>query len=76
MRFSLGKSQRHRELCPSIVRLFPPISSASIVRIRQLVVQIIRVDVILMGYCMDVQVRTMMSIVMYNRRLRMGGGCP
>ena len=39
---------------------------------RVFVVQIPSLDVIFMGYCMAVQVRTMISIVMYKSKFRVG----
>ena len=68
IRFSLGKALRHRESCTSLVCLFMPISYVSYVGIRKLVVQIFIKDLILMGYWMAGQVRTMMSSVMYKCR--------
>ena len=61
MRLYLGKSLRHRYYSPSLVHLCPPISYASIGGIRQLIVKIPRTDVILIGYWMAGQVRTMMG---------------
>ena len=72
MRFSLGEALIHRESCPSLVRLCLPISSASIGGIRQLIFQIPGIDLTLMGYCISVQVRTMMRSVMCKSSLRMG----
>ena len=48
------------------------ISSVSVGGIRQLVVQIPRIDTILMGYWMAGQVRTMISSIMYKNKLRIG----
>ena len=72
MRLSLGKDLRHRDSCPSLVSMCPPISSASVGEIRKLVVQIFIKDVILMGYWMVGQVRTIMSSVMCKINLRVG----
>ena len=55
------------------MRLCPPISSASIGGTRQLVVQILSIDGILMGYWIEVQVMTTMSSVFYKSKLRTGG---
>ena len=49
-----------------------PIIFASVGGIRQLVVQIPSMDAILMGYWMSIQVRTMMSNVMYKSNFRIG----
>ena len=43
-----------------------------IIGIRQLVYQILRMDAILMGYCMEGQVKTMTISVMYKSKFRMG----
>ena len=51
-----------------------PISSVSIGGIIQLVITITKLDAILIGYWMEVQVRTMMSTVMYKNKFKMGGG--
>ena len=40
----------------------------------KLVVQISRIDVIFMGYCMEGQLSTMVSSVMYNSKFNMEGG--
>ena len=64
MRFSLGKAMRYSESSPSLVSLYPPISSVSGGGIRKMVIQIPSIDVIFMGYWMAGQVSTMMSSVM------------
>ena len=71
MIFYLGGGLRHRDSCPSLMHIYRPISSASIGGIRKLVVQIPRMDVILMGYWMVGHVRTMMSSVMCHSKLNM-----
>ena len=53
-----------------------PISSASVGDISKLVMQIPIMGAIFMVYYMAGQLRTMMSSVIYNSKLRMGGGCP
>ena len=72
MRFSLGKALRHRGSYPSLVHLCPPTSYASISVISPFVVQITRMDEILVGYWVAGQVRTLMSRVLYNSKLSMG----
>ena len=69
---SLGKALMHKESSPYLVRLCPPISSTSVVGIRKLVVQIHRMGVILMGYWVVGQVRTMMISVLNKSKLNMG----
>ena len=71
VRFYLRKALKNRDSCPSLVHLCQSISSAYIGVIMQLVVQIPRMDMILMGYWMAGQVRTMTSSVMYKSKLRM-----
>ena len=63
---------RHRGSYLSLVRLFPPISSASVGDISKLVVKIPSMYEILMGYWTEIHMRTMMSNVMYNSKLIMG----
>ena len=72
MRFSLGKALRHRGSYPLLVHLCPPTSYASISVISPFVVQITRMDEILVGYWVAGQVRTLMSRVLYNSKLSMG----
>ena len=55
---------RYSESSPSLVSLYPPISSVSGGGIRKMVIQIPSIDVIFMGYWMAGQVSTMMSSVM------------
>ena len=74
MRLSLGKDLRHSESFPSFVCLCQPICSAFIGGIRQLVVQITRMDANLMGCLMAGQVRNMMSSLKYKIKFNMGGG--
>ena len=62
----------HKDLCPSLMRLFLPITSSSVGGIRQLIVQIPRIDVTLMGYWIAGQVSAMMRSVMCKSNLRMG----
>ena len=72
MLFSLGKALRHRESCPYLMHLCLTISSASVGGISKLVVQIPRIDVILMWYWIMGQVKTMISSVIYKKKSRMG----
>ena len=72
MILSLGKALINKESCPYLLNICLPISSASIGGIRQMVVQIYRMDAILMGYYMTGQARTIMSSVMYKSKLNMG----
>ena len=76
IRFSLGKALSHRDLCTSLMHMCLPISSSSVGDISKLVMQIPIMGAIFMVYYMAGQLRTMMSSVIYNSKLRMGGGCP
>ena len=72
MILSLGKTLRHRESSLSLLYLCTPISSASVCVIRKSVVQIPRMDAILMGYWMAGQMSTTMSSVIYKSDLTTG----
>ena len=68
---SVGKALRHRGSYLSLVRLCPPISSASVGDISKLVVKIPSMYEILMGYWTEIHIGTMMSSVIYNSKLIM-----
>ena len=72
MRFSLGYSLMHRDLCLSLVRLFLPIVYASISGIRKLIVEIHGIDATLMGHWIVGHVRTMMRSVIFQSNFSMG----
>ena len=57
---------------PNPVHLSPHISSASICGMRQFVYKITRIDTILIGYWMTVQVRNMRSSEICRNKLRIG----
>ena len=69
---SLEKAPRNREPYPSLMNLCPTISYKYIGGLGKLVVQIPSMDVILMTYCVESQVSTMMISIMYKIKLRMG----
>ena len=70
MWFSFSKALRHRESSTYLVRLYQTVSSASIDANMHFLYQIHSIDTILIEYWMEVQVRTMMSIFMYERNFR------
>ena len=70
-RLSLEKDLRHRETSPSLVSLHFLTSSASIGGIRQFVLQNPSIYVILMGYWVAGQVRTMRSSFVYTSKFSM-----
>ena len=72
MRFSMEKALMNRESSPILVNMFFPVSPAYVGDISQVVVQILRIDVTLMGYWITGQVRTIMRSVMCKRNLRIG----
>ena len=69
---SLGQDLRLRESSLSLVRLCSTISSTSVGGISKLVVQIYRMDAILIVYWVVGQVRTMMISLMNKSKLNMG----
>ena len=62
----------HKDSYTSLVRLFMLISSSSVGGISQLIVQVPRIDVTLMGYWIAGQVSAMMRSVMCKSNFRMG----
>ena len=72
IRFYLDTVLRQRDSYPSIVRLFPTISSISVGDIRKLLVKIPTMNTILMGYWLAGQVGIIMSGVMHKSKFRMG----
>ena len=71
MQFCLGNTLRCWGLSPYLVCHCPPISYVSDDVMRQFF-QIPMMGVILKGYWMEVQVRAISNIVIYNTRLIMG----
>ena len=71
MKLYLGNALMHMESCPYLLRPCLPISSEPVSGIKQLIFQITRIDVTLMGYWIAGQVRNMMRSVMCKSNLWM-----
>ena len=72
MIFYLGKALMHRNSFTSLTCLCLPISYKSVGGIRQLIVQIPRIDTTLMGYWIAVQVRNMIRNVIQKNNFSIG----